>query len=69
MGFVHFPPLFKVYKLRPYLKMEFSVQVFMHIPLFSQDALEKEVEKSKAVNLELVFGYHWKPGTGNSVRL
>lgn len=34
----------------------------------SQDELEKEVEKGKTVNLELVFGYHWKPGTGPSVR-
>uniref|UniRef100_A0A671YH90 Protein kinase domain-containing protein n=1 Tax=Sparus aurata TaxID=8175 RepID=A0A671YH90_SPAAU len=32
----------------------------------SQDELEKEVERCKTVNLELVFGYHWKPGTGNS---
>ena len=38
--------------------------------LFSpQDELEREVEKSKTVNLELVFGYHWKPGTGNRVSL
>ncbi|XP_034069293.1 mitogen-activated protein kinase kinase kinase 20 isoform X1 [Gymnodraco acuticeps] len=38
----------------------------VHFPPLFKDALEKEVEKSKAVNLELVFGYHWKPGTGNS---
>uniref|UniRef100_A0A8C3AQX3 Mitogen-activated protein kinase kinase kinase 20 n=1 Tax=Cyclopterus lumpus TaxID=8103 RepID=A0A8C3AQX3_CYCLU len=25
-----------------------------------------KVEMSKTVNLELVFGYHWKPGTGTS---
>lgn len=34
-----------------------------------QDELEEEVESSKTVNLELVFGYHWKPGTGKSVSL
>uniref|UniRef100_A0A8C6TTK3 Protein kinase domain-containing protein n=1 Tax=Neogobius melanostomus TaxID=47308 RepID=A0A8C6TTK3_9GOBI len=28
--------------------------------------LEKQVELSKSVKLELVFGYHWKPGTGSS---
>ncbi|KAK1903471.1 Mitogen-activated protein kinase kinase kinase 20 [Dissostichus eleginoides] len=39
---------------------------FVHFPPLFKDALEKEVEKSKAVNLELVFGYHWKSGTGNS---
>uniref|UniRef100_A0A3B3Z6H3 Uncharacterized protein n=1 Tax=Periophthalmus magnuspinnatus TaxID=409849 RepID=A0A3B3Z6H3_9GOBI len=32
-------------------------------PLFK---LEKQVELSKTVKLELVFGYHWKPGTGSS---
>lgn len=32
-----------------------------------KDELEKEVEQSKTVNLELVFGYHWKPGAGASV--
>ncbi|KAM7380533.1 hypothetical protein PAMP_003822 [Pampus punctatissimus] len=31
-----------------------------------KDELETEVERSKTVNLELVFGYHWKPGTGKS---
>ncbi|XP_010792828.1 mitogen-activated protein kinase kinase kinase 20 isoform X1 [Notothenia coriiceps] len=39
---------------------------FVHFPPLFKDTLEKEVETSKAVNLELVFGYHWKPGTRNS---
>lgn len=44
--------------------------IFLPCTIFSfQDELEKEVERSKTVNLELVFGYHWKPGTGRSVRL
>lgn len=28
---------------------------------------EEEEEKSKTVILELVFGYHWKAGTSQSV--
>ncbi|KAM6979233.1 LOW QUALITY PROTEIN: mitogen-activated protein kinase kinase kinase 20 [Tautogolabrus adspersus] len=39
---------------------------FVHFPPLLKDELEKEVERLKTVNLELVFGYHWKPGTGNS---
>ncbi|XP_032384823.1 mitogen-activated protein kinase kinase kinase 20 isoform X2 [Etheostoma spectabile] len=39
---------------------------FVHFPPLLKDELEKEVQKSKTVNLELVFGYHWKPGTGKS---
>uniref|UniRef100_A0A667ZD06 Mitogen-activated protein kinase kinase kinase 20 n=1 Tax=Myripristis murdjan TaxID=586833 RepID=A0A667ZD06_9TELE len=31
-----------------------------------QDELQEEVEGRKTVNLELVFGHHWKAGTGNS---
>ncbi|KAM6934734.1 mitogen-activated protein kinase kinase kinase 20 isoform 1-T1 [Xenentodon cancila] len=37
----------------------------VHFPPLLKNELEKEVEQSKIVNLELVFGYHWKPGTGN----
>lgn len=36
--------------------------------LSPQDELEKEEKQGKTVNLELVFGYHWKPGSGTSVR-
>ncbi|KAM3608397.1 uncharacterized protein V6R79_024442 [Siganus canaliculatus] len=39
---------------------------FVHFPPLFKDELEKEVEKGKTVNLELVFGYHWKSGTGPS---
>ncbi|XP_068185664.1 mitogen-activated protein kinase kinase kinase 20 [Antennarius striatus] len=39
---------------------------FIHFPPLFKDELEEEVEKSKTVHLELVFGYHWKPGTGKS---
>ncbi|XP_044222735.1 mitogen-activated protein kinase kinase kinase 20 isoform X1 [Thunnus albacares] len=38
----------------------------VHFPPLLKDELETEVEGSKTVNLELVFGYHWKPGTGKS---
>uniref|UniRef100_A0A7N8YFL7 Sterile alpha motif and leucine zipper containing kinase AZK n=1 Tax=Mastacembelus armatus TaxID=205130 RepID=A0A7N8YFL7_9TELE len=38
---------------------------FVHFPPLLKE-LEKEVERSKTVNLELVFGYHWKPGTGKT---
>uniref|UniRef100_A0A8C3AQB8 Mitogen-activated protein kinase kinase kinase 20 n=1 Tax=Cyclopterus lumpus TaxID=8103 RepID=A0A8C3AQB8_CYCLU len=38
----------------------------VHFPPLLKDELGKEVEMSKTVNLELVFGYHWKPGTGTS---
>uniref|UniRef100_H3DHS1 Sterile alpha motif and leucine zipper containing kinase AZK n=1 Tax=Tetraodon nigroviridis TaxID=99883 RepID=H3DHS1_TETNG len=36
----------------------------VHFPPLLKEELEKEVERSKTVKLELVFGYHWKPGTG-----
>uniref|UniRef100_A0A665WWX5 Mitogen-activated protein kinase kinase kinase 20 n=1 Tax=Echeneis naucrates TaxID=173247 RepID=A0A665WWX5_ECHNA len=39
---------------------------FIHFPPLFKGELEKEVERTKKVNLELVFGYHWKPGTGKS---
>ncbi|XP_008297052.1 mitogen-activated protein kinase kinase kinase MLT-like, partial [Stegastes partitus] len=39
---------------------------FVHFPPLLKDELEEELEGSKTVNLELVFGYHWKPGTGKS---
>ncbi|XP_040912393.1 mitogen-activated protein kinase kinase kinase 20 isoform X2 [Toxotes jaculatrix] len=39
---------------------------FVHFPPLLKDELEREVGRSKTVNLELVFGYHWKPGTGKS---
>ncbi|XP_068602286.1 mitogen-activated protein kinase kinase kinase 20 isoform X1 [Brachionichthys hirsutus] len=39
---------------------------FLHFPPLLKDELEEEVGKSKTVHLELVFGYHWKPGTGKS---
>ncbi|XP_008326503.1 mitogen-activated protein kinase kinase kinase 20 [Cynoglossus semilaevis] len=39
---------------------------FLHFPPLLKDELEKEVGKSKIVNLELVFGFHWKPGSGES---
>ncbi|KAG7247697.1 hypothetical protein CRUP_012505, partial [Coryphaenoides rupestris] len=35
-------------------------------PLF-KDESEEKVEQRKTVYLELVFGYHWKPGTGDTV--
>lgn len=38
----------------------------VHFPPLFKEELEKEEETSKTVNLELVFGYHWKPGTGKS---
>ncbi|XP_063069470.1 mitogen-activated protein kinase kinase kinase 20 isoform X1 [Engraulis encrasicolus] len=40
-----------------------------HFPPLVKDALsqeEDEEEKIKVVNLELVFGYHWKAGTSHS---
>ncbi|XP_047456412.1 mitogen-activated protein kinase kinase kinase 20 isoform X2 [Mugil cephalus] len=39
---------------------------FVHFPPLLKDELENKVEPSKTVNLELVFGYHWKSGTGKS---
>ncbi|XP_056145908.1 uncharacterized protein LOC130121091 isoform X1 [Lampris incognitus] len=40
---------------------------FIHFPPLLKDELEEEVEGIKIVNLELVFGYHWKAGKGNSL--
>lgn len=72
LGLVHFPPLLKVdcCKVCPLScgRVVFGFQCIFE-PFSSQDELETEVEKSKTVNLELVFGYHWKPGTGKSVSL
>ncbi|XP_011607958.2 mitogen-activated protein kinase kinase kinase 20 [Takifugu rubripes] len=36
----------------------------VHFPPLLKEELEKQVEMSKTIKLELVFGYHWKPGTG-----
>lgn len=39
--------------------------------VLSQDEWDREEEEKswrKTVNLELVFGYHWKPGTGPKVQ-
>ncbi|KAJ0070351.1 hypothetical protein NL108_007724, partial [Boleophthalmus pectinirostris] len=38
----------------------------VHFPPLFKEELEKQVELSKTVKLELVFGYHWKPGKGSS---
>lgn len=40
------------------------ILVWIYLP---QEELEKQVEESKTIKLELVFGYHWKPGTGKEV--
>ncbi|CAJ1079399.1 mitogen-activated protein kinase kinase kinase 20 [Xyrichtys novacula] len=47
-------------------KLTHDYMGFVHFPPLLKDELEKEVERVKTVNLELVFGYHWKPGTGKS---
>uniref|UniRef100_A0A8C5GU45 Uncharacterized protein n=1 Tax=Gouania willdenowi TaxID=441366 RepID=A0A8C5GU45_GOUWI len=39
---------------------------FVHFPPLLKGELEKEAEINKTVQLELVFGYHWKPGSGKS---
>ncbi|KAM4608838.1 mitogen-activated protein kinase kinase kinase 20 isoform 2-T3 [Polymixia lowei] len=39
---------------------------FVHFPPLLKDELEEKVEGRKIVNLELVFGHHWKCGTGNT---
>ena len=42
--------------------------IFHHKDEWAQEEEEEEEEeKSKIVNLELVFGYHWKAGAGQSV--
>ncbi|XP_062313843.1 mitogen-activated protein kinase kinase kinase 20 isoform X1 [Osmerus eperlanus] len=38
----------------------------MHFPPLMKDEWAEEEERRKIVNLELVFGYHFKPGTGPS---
>ena len=73
LGFVHFPPLLKV-RHSFFIPEKGRLFVCLFCPTFDpfsshKDELEKEVEQRKIVNLELVFGYHWKPGTGKSVSL
>ncbi|KAM9804776.1 mitogen-activated protein kinase kinase kinase 20 isoform 2-T2 [Neosynchiropus ocellatus] len=38
----------------------------VHFPPLLKEELERKMASCKTVNLELVFGYHWKPGTGAS---
>ncbi|XP_053733938.1 mitogen-activated protein kinase kinase kinase 20 isoform X2 [Synchiropus splendidus] len=38
----------------------------VHFPPLLKEELERKMASCKTVNLELVFGYHWKPGTGTS---
>ncbi|KAK0146910.1 Mitogen-activated protein kinase kinase kinase 20 [Merluccius polli] len=38
----------------------------VHFPPLFKDELEEKVEGRKTVYLELVFGYHWRAGTGNT---
>ncbi|KAF7668760.1 hypothetical protein LDENG_00284110 [Lucifuga dentata] len=38
----------------------------VHFPPLLKGELEQKEEERKIVNLELVFGYHWKAGTGKS---
>ncbi|TSM68882.1 Mitogen-activated protein kinase kinase kinase 20 [Bagarius yarrelli] len=48
-------------------KLRDDYLALFHFPPLTKDEWDKEREKeswSKTVNLELVFGYHWKPGTG-----
>uniref|UniRef100_A0A8D2Q963 Mitogen-activated protein kinase kinase kinase 20 n=1 Tax=Varanus komodoensis TaxID=61221 RepID=A0A8D2Q963_VARKO len=40
------------------------ITMFHFPPLMKDSASENEASEEKVVNLELVFGYHFKPGTG-----
>ncbi|KAG7331101.1 hypothetical protein KOW79_005070 [Hemibagrus wyckioides] len=47
-------------------KLRNDYLALLHFPPLTKDECDEEEKESwrKTVNLELVFGYHWKPGTG-----
>ncbi|KAK3543008.1 hypothetical protein QTP70_008694 [Hemibagrus guttatus] len=47
-------------------KLRDDYLALLHFPPLTKDECDEEEKESwrKTVNLELVFGYHWKPGTG-----